>query len=47
MIICVLCLCSKLINLSVPDTIDERTINTKKITAFTTQVGGCEEVIYK
>lgn len=29
---------SKLINLSVPDTIDERTINTKKLTAFTTQV---------
>ncbi|KAG7239751.1 hypothetical protein INR49_028420 [Caranx melampygus] len=27
----------KLINLSVPDTIDERTINTKKLTAFTTQ----------
>lgn len=30
--------CSKLINLSVPDTIDERTINKKKLTAFTTQV---------
>ncbi|MEQ2187480.1 Plastin-3 [Goodea atripinnis] len=27
----------KLINLSVPDTIDERTINKKKLTAFTTQ----------
>lgn len=27
----------KLINQSVPDTIDERTINTKKLTAFTTQ----------
>lgn len=34
-----LCCCSKLINLSVPDTIDERTINKKKLTAFTTQVG--------
>lgn len=30
---------SKMINLSVPDTIDERTINKKKLTPFTTQVG--------
>lgn len=30
---------SKMINLSVPDTIDERTINKKKLTEFTTQVG--------
>lgn len=29
---------SKMINLSVPDTIDERTINKKKLTPFTTQV---------
>lgn len=29
---------SKLINLSVPDTIDERTINKKKLTPFTKQV---------
>lgn len=29
---------SKMINLSVPDTIDERTINKKKLTAFTIQV---------
>lgn len=28
-----------MINLSVPDTIDERTINKKKLTAFTIQVG--------
>lgn len=38
---------SKMINLSVPDTIDERTINKKKLTPFTIQVrwvytqGGC------
>jgi hypothetical protein len=30
---------SKMINLSVPDTIDERTINKKKLTPFTIQVG--------
>uniref|UniRef100_A0A3B5AUI6 Plastin-3 n=1 Tax=Stegastes partitus TaxID=144197 RepID=A0A3B5AUI6_9TELE len=30
-----ICCCSKLINLSVPDTIDERTINIKKLTPFT------------
>lgn len=29
---------SKMINLSVPDTIDERTINKKKLTPFTIQV---------
>uniref|UniRef100_A0A8C7YCT1 Calponin-homology (CH) domain-containing protein n=1 Tax=Oryzias sinensis TaxID=183150 RepID=A0A8C7YCT1_9TELE len=29
--------CCKLINLSVPETIDERTINKKKLTPFTTQ----------
>ncbi|XP_070297543.1 plastin-3-like [Salvelinus sp. IW2-2015] len=29
----------KMINLSVPDTIDERTINKKKLTPFTIQVG--------
>lgn len=33
------CFGSKMINLSVPDTIDERTINKKKLTAFTIQVG--------
>ena len=32
------CLHSKMINLSVPDTIDERTINKKKLSAFTVQV---------
>lgn len=40
--LCVLCFAlprSKMINLSVPDTIDERTINKKKLTEFTTQVG--------
>jgi len=31
-------LCSKMINLSQPDTIDERVINTKKITPFTMTV---------
>lgn len=31
-------LVSKMINLSVPDTIDERTINKKKLTPFTIQV---------
>lgn len=30
--------CSKMINLSVADTIDERTINKKKLTPFTIQV---------
>lgn len=34
-----MCFYSKMINLSVPDTIDERTINKKKLTEFTTQVG--------
>src|SRR4029434_2808902 len=33
-----LSLCSKMINLSVADTIDERTINKKKLTPFTIQV---------
>lgn len=32
---------SKMINLSVPDTIDERTINKKKLTPFTIQVWFC------
>lgn len=31
-------ICSKMINQSVPDTIDERTINKKKLTPFTVQV---------
>lgn len=30
-----------MVNLSVPDTIDERTINKKKLTEFTTQVATC------
>lgn len=29
---------SKMVNLSVPDTIDERTMNKKKLTPFTIQV---------
>lgn len=35
---CFACFHSKMINLSVPDTIDERTINKKKLTPFTIQV---------
>lgn len=36
--LCVFVYFSKMINLSVPDTIDERTINKKKLTPFTIQV---------
>jgi len=35
---------SKMINFSVPDTIDERTINKKKLTPFTIQVLKCNKI---
>lgn len=39
-------LSSKMINFSVPDTIDERTINKKKLTPFTIQVLKHNKIVY-